>query len=39
LGVSGVIERDGRVVHLIAKQLEDHSALLGKLAVRGRDFR
>ena len=39
LGVSGTIERDGRVVHLVARNLEDHSELLGELTVKGRDFR
>jgi error-prone DNA polymerase len=42
LGVAGVLEREGRVVHLIARRLEDHSALLGKLQghleVPSRDF-
>jgi error-prone DNA polymerase len=42
LGVEGVIERDGAVVHLVARRLEDHSALLarclGSLAVASRDF-
>jgi error-prone DNA polymerase len=38
LGVQGVIERDGDVVHLIARRLFDHSALLGPLATSSRDF-
>jgi error-prone DNA polymerase len=38
LGVHGVIERDGDVVHLIAHRLFDHSALLGPLATSSRDF-
>jgi error-prone DNA polymerase len=38
LGVTGVLEREGLVVHLIARRLEDHSALLGRLAVPSRDF-
>jgi error-prone DNA polymerase len=46
LGVEGVIEREGRVVHLIARRLEDHSGLLARLKgrapadlrVRSRDF-
>jgi error-prone DNA polymerase len=33
LGVAGVLEREGLVVHLIARRLEDHSALLGRLEV------
>jgi error-prone DNA polymerase len=38
LGVHGVIERDGDVVHLVARRLVDHSALLGPLAAASRDF-
>ena len=38
LGVHGVIERDGEVVHLVARRLVDSSALLGRLVTRSRDF-
>ena len=38
LGVHGVIEREGEVVHLVAQRLVDHSALLGCLTTRSRDF-
>jgi error-prone DNA polymerase len=38
LGVQGVIERDGEVVHLVARRLADHSALLGRLRTHSRDF-
>jgi error-prone DNA polymerase len=42
LGVQGVIERDGEVVHLVARRLEDHSLLLdrslGRFALHSRDF-
>jgi error-prone DNA polymerase len=38
LAVEGRIERDGEVVHLIARQLTDHSALLGRLLAPSRDF-
>jgi len=38
LGVQGVIEREGEVVHLVARRLFDHSALLGPLATSSRDF-
>lgn len=38
LGVMGVVQREGRVVHLIAKRLVDHSELLGQLPTRSRDF-
>jgi error-prone DNA polymerase len=39
LGVDGVIERDGEVVHVIAGVLTDHTRLLGRLRTRSRDFR
>jgi error-prone DNA polymerase len=38
LGVQGVIERDGDVVHLVARRLTDYSRLLGRLAAPSRDF-
>jgi error-prone DNA polymerase len=38
LGVQGVVEREGEVVHLVARRLFDHSALLGPLATASRDF-
>ena len=38
LGVQGVIEREGEVVHLVAHRLFDYDRLLGCLAVRSRDF-
>ena len=38
LGVAGVIEREGQVLHLIAGRLSDHSILLGDLETRSRDF-
>jgi len=38
LAVEGKIERDGEVVHLIARHLTDHSHLLGDLLARSRDF-
>ena len=38
LGVEGVVEREGGVVHLIARRLFDHSGLLGGLATASRDF-
>ena len=39
LGVQGVIERDGEVVHLVARRLFDYDVLLGCLSVHSRDFR
>ncbi|HYT47274.1 MAG TPA: error-prone DNA polymerase, partial [Burkholderiales bacterium] len=38
LGVQGAIERDGDVVHVVARRLVDYSALLGPLAAPSRDF-
>ena len=38
MGVVGEVQRQGEVVHVIAKQLLDHSAWLGRLAVDSRDF-
>jgi error-prone DNA polymerase len=38
LAVSGRVEREGAVVHLVASRLSDESALLGALATRSRDF-
>ncbi|MBU1235478.1 MAG: error-prone DNA polymerase [Gammaproteobacteria bacterium] len=38
LGVLGVLQREGEVVHLLAKRLVDHGALLGRLTVASRDF-
>ncbi len=38
LAVEGTIERDGEVVHLIARRLTDHSRLLGDLLTCSRDF-
>jgi error-prone DNA polymerase len=38
LAVEGTIERDGEVVHLIARRLFDRSPLLGRLLARSRDF-
>ncbi len=36
--VDGVIQREGEVVHLVARRLGDASALLGRLVTRSRDF-
>jgi len=38
LAVHGTLERQGEVVHLIARRLVDHSPLLGRLVARSRDF-
>ncbi len=39
LGVRGVIEREGEVVHVMAGSLQDLSNLIGDLQARSRDFR
>ena len=39
LGVDGELQREGKVIHVIAKRLIDHSEWLGELSVRSRDFR
>jgi len=38
LGVKGRVQRENTVLHIIAEQLYDHSALLGGLTTRSRDF-
>jgi len=38
LGVMGVLQREGEVVHLLAKRLFDHTDLLGRLPTASRDF-
>ena len=39
LGVAGELQIEGQVIHVIARQLFDHSDLLGDLSVHSRDFR
>jgi error-prone DNA polymerase len=39
MGVYGELQKEGKVVHVIARRLIDHSKLLGGLSVRSRDFR
>jgi error-prone DNA polymerase len=38
MAVYGSVEREGEVVHVIARRLSDHSELLGRLATQSRDF-
>ena len=38
LGVSGEVQREGEVLHVIARRLWDYSSLLGRLLTRSRDF-
>ena len=38
LGAEGLTQREGDVVHLIARRLFDHSPLLGRLEMASRNF-
>jgi error-prone DNA polymerase len=38
LGVAGKLQREGDVIHLIARKLTDYTRLLGSLATASRDF-
>ena len=38
LGVEGVMQKEGQVVHLVARRLTDYTTLLGRLKVQSRDF-
>ncbi len=38
LGAIGEVQREGPVVHVLARRLEDHTPLLGRLTTRPRDF-
>ena len=39
IGVQGTLQKEGKVIHVIAKKLFDHSELLGELVPGSRDFR
>jgi error-prone DNA polymerase len=39
MGVAGELQIEGKVIHVIARRLIDHSDRLGELTVRSRDFR
>jgi error-prone DNA polymerase len=39
MGVRGEVQIEGKVIHVIARQLVEHSELLGSLLVKSRDFR
>jgi error-prone DNA polymerase len=39
MGVRGELQVEGEVVHVIARQLVDHTDMLGNLMVTSRDFR
>jgi error-prone DNA polymerase len=38
LGVVGKVQKEAGVLHVVAERLIDHSALIGKLVTRSRDF-
>ena len=38
LAVYGILQREGDVIHLVARRLEDRTPLLGRLVTRSRDF-
>ena len=38
LAVQGTVQREGKVIHLVAQRLMDHTQLLGRLTARSRDF-
>jgi error-prone DNA polymerase len=38
LGVEGYMQKEGDVIHLVARRLVDHSRLLGRLLTSSRDF-
>ena len=39
MGIEGELQKEGKVIHVIARKLIDHSELLGELMVRQRNFR
>ncbi len=39
LGIRGELQIEGKVIHVIARQLIDHTDMLGELHVKSRDFR
>ena len=39
LGVRGELQIEGKVIHVVARQLVDHTGMLGGLLVKSRDFR
>ena len=38
LGVTGTVQKEGEVLHVVAERLVDHTDLLGELVARSRDF-
>lgn len=38
LGVEGYMQKEGEIIHLVARRLVDHTRLLGRLTTESRDF-
>lgn len=38
MGAEGTVQREGGVLHVVVRRLEDHTDLLGSLATKSRDF-
>ena len=38
MSITGKVQREGDVIHVVARTLEDYSALLGRLRTESRDF-
>jgi error-prone DNA polymerase len=36
--VEGEVQREGEVLHVVARRLQDRTSLLGELTTRSRDF-
>ncbi len=39
LSIVGKVQREGKIIHIIAASFEDYTALLGRLRTESRDFR
>jgi len=39
VAIDGELQREGEVVHVVARRLQDHSSMLGGLDAPSRDFR
>lgn len=39
MAISGKLQRDGDILHVIANDINDYTALLGRLKTESRDFR
>jgi len=39
MAITGTLQRDGDILHVIASSVDDYTALLGRLRTESRDFR